>query len=295
MDLYQLKYFLEVARELSFTRAAANLHVSPSAVSRSIALLESSVEKKLFTRTKRHVALNSSGESLKASALRIFDEVEKAELDLAGAEAAPVRLRVGSREMITNYLLPGPLEEFEARFGRTAFGIYELDSVAMAEAVKKDLLDFGFTYAESPDPALEFQRLGRLRSHVYASRKYLKTHPVIKSLRDIPAHPFIAPRPFGADASTASADGFPDQRCPRNIKYEAEYLETHRRFVLRGLCVGVLPDLVMEEERKRGEVVLLESPPIFRDIFWFRRRNRVFSSSVDVLLKSLRNQLRSVS
>ena len=57
MDLYQLKYFLEVARELSFTRAAAGLGVSPSAVSRSVALLERSVKKKLFARTKRHVEI----------------------------------------------------------------------------------------------------------------------------------------------------------------------------------------------------------------------------------------------
>jgi DNA-binding transcriptional LysR family regulator len=293
MDLYQLKYFLEVSRELSFTRAADNLGISPSAVSRSVALLERSVRKKLFARSKRHVALTVFGDALKARAEKIFDEVEGARLELAGEDQAPPLLRVGSREMITNYLFPGPLADFKARYGETRFGIYTLEPGALAEALKKDRVDLGFHYNDNADPALESRLLGRLRSHVYASKTYLKRTP-LKGLRDVLAQPFIAPRSFGAGASSPSPDGFPDQKHPRKIQYEAEFLETHRKFVLSGLCVGVLPDLVMAEELKRGEVVALEGPPLHRDIYWFRRRNRVLPKAVDFFIAGIRRTIQEI-
>ena len=294
MDLYQLRYFLEVARELSFTRAAENLHVTPSAVSRSIALLEASVRRKLFTRTKRHVALTANGSVLLARAQRIFDEVEQAKLDLAGKSKEPAMLRLGSREMITHYLLPGPLLEFKARFPSTRFGIHELEPEAMAAALKRDQLDIGFYYTPLTDPGLESRCLGRLRSHVYASKIYLKSVPRPKGLRGLLGLPFIAPRYFGADPASPSPDGFPDHRYPRNIQYEAEFLETHRRFVLSGLAVGVLPDLVMKAEQKRGEVVALDGPPIYREIHWFRRKNRVLPKAADVLLAAVRKTIRDL-
>lgn len=282
MDLYQLKYFLAVARELNFTRAAGSLGVSPSAVSRSIALLERSVRKKLFARTKRHVALTVFGDSLKARAERIFDEVDRARLELDGEAQAPALLRLASREMITNYLLPGPLGEFKARFGDTRFGIFELEPEALAEALKKDQIDFGFHYSDIADPAVESRSLGRLRSHVYAAKKFA-------------GRSFIAPRPFRPSPAAASADGYPDRRHPRAIQYEAEFLETHRRFVLSGLCVGVLPDLVMAEDRKRGLVIALKGPPIHREVYWFKRRDRVLPKAVDLLIASVRRTIREMN
>jgi DNA-binding transcriptional LysR family regulator len=275
MDLYQLKYFLEAARELNFTKAAANLGVTPSAVSRSVSLLENSVKRPLFARSKRRVTLTVFGETLKARAERIFDEVEGASLELAGADGAPKSLRVASREMITNYLLPGPLREYRSRFGATAFDLVELDFDALADALKKDRVDLGFHYADIGDPALEARKLGRLESHVYAR----------KSLKD---RGFVAPR---APGGSPRADGWPDRAHPRDIRYEAEFLETHRRFVLEGLCAGVLPDLVMAREKARGEVVILKSPPIHREIWVFRRKDRVLPKAADFLVARVRAQL----
>ncbi len=278
MDLYQLKYFLEVARELNFTRAAANLGVSPSAVSRSISLLEKSVNRRLFARTKRHVSLTVFGESLKTRAERIFNEVEGARLELAEEAQMPTLLRVASREMITNYLLPGPLAAFKARFGATRFRIFELEPEALVEALKKDQIDFGFHYSGIDDPAVDCRPLGRLRSHVYVAKNSLERS-------------FIAPRTFRPDPAAASADGYPDKTHPREIQYEAEFLETHRRFVLNGLCAGALPDLVMKEEVKQGKVVALKGPPIHRDIYWLKRRDRVLPKAVDFIIANLHSLL----
>lgn len=285
MDLYQLRAFLEAARALNFTRAAENLRVSPSAVSRSVALLERSVKARLFARTRRRVALTAAGAGLKARAERVFDEVERAEADLAGESQAPAELRLASREMVTNYLLPGPLAAFKERYPGTRFGLYELGPAEMAAALKDDRVDLGFYYTDVPDPALERRLLGRLVSHVYASKAFLRA---AGRAPDLGALPFVAPRPFGADPSLPRADGFPDQRLARDVRYEAEFLETHRRFVLDGLCVGVLPDLVVKDEARRGEVVSLKGPPLHRDVYCFTRRGRSLPKATAFLIESTR-------
>ena len=295
MDLYQLRYFLEAARELNFTRAAGNLHLSPSAMSRSIGLLERSVGRPLFARSKRRVALSAAGEALRARAERIFDEVEAARADLSGAAAAPAVLRIGSREMITNYLLPGPLGDYKARWGETRFAVFELPPAELAAALAKDQLDLGFYYEELPAPGLEARLLGRLRSHVFAARGYLSGARRPKSTRDLLEHPFIVPGSFAGDPAAPRADGFPDRRHPRKIRYEADSLESHRRFVLAGLCVGVLPDLVMEAERRRGDVVALEGPAVHRDVWCFRRAGRILPPAVETLVAAVRRSIRSLA
>lgn len=282
MDLYQLRYFREVARELNFTRAAEALGVSPSAVSRSIALLERSVRRPLFVRTRRRVALTAHGEALKARADAVFDQVEAAERELAGADAAPALLRVASREMITNYLLPAPLAEFGRRHG-TRFVLRELAPGALAESLKNDRFDLGFGYSELEDPAVESRRLGRLSSHVYAARGVRA------------GAPFVAPRDFDAPPGSPRPDGWPDARRPRDIRYEAEFLETHRRFVLDGLCAGVLPDLVVEKERRSGAVRRLPGPPLHRGIWCYRRRERPLSAAVEALVASVARAVRGAA
>ena len=286
MDLYQLRYFLEVARTLSFTRAAENLHISPPAVSKSVALLERSVGRKLFTRSRRQVLLTLEGERLKAHAETIFDHVERAGMELRGHGADPSVLKIGSREMITNYLLGPSLLAFRKKHPTTRFGIYELGPREMAEALKKDLIDFGFYYsAELPDAALEIRSMGKLRSHVYASRSVAKRRPL----------PFIAPRYFGADPSEPSVDGYPDQRTPRHVQYEGEFLETHRRFVLDGIAAAVLPDFVIRKEWRAGQVLQLPSPPLGREIFFFKRRGRPLPPAVDVFLDVMKSAIKKIA
>ena len=185
--------------------------------------------------------------------------------------------------MITNYLLPAPLAAFKARWPATRFGLYELGPAEMAAALKSDRLDLGFYYADLPDAALESRHLGRLRSHVYASRAFLRSAGGVRT-----GLPFIAPRAFEADPTVPRADGFPDGRLTRDVRYEAEFLETHRRFVLEGLCVGVLPDLVVAREAARGEVVGLPGPALHRDVYCFTRRGRSLPKATAFLIESTR-------
>lgn len=296
MDLYQLRYFLEVARTLNFTRAAENLGISTPAVSKSVALLERSVGVPLLTRTRRLVQLTQAGERLKAHAEGIYDRIEGARLDLRGEAAQPAMLKIGSREMITNYLLGPSLLDFRKKHPATRFGVYELGPREMAQALRKDQIDFGFYYsAEIPDPALEIRSLGKLSSHVYASPLLWKGGKAPRDFKDVCALPFIAPRYFGADPAEPSLDGFPDQENPRQIQYEGEFLETHRRYALDGIAAAVLPDFVIKREWKEGLVARLPGPELGREIYFLKRRGRPLPKSVESFIDIVARSIKRVA
>jgi LysR family transcriptional regulator, nitrogen assimilation regulatory protein len=92
MELRRLQYFLSVAERLSYTRAAAHLHIAQSALSRQIVLLEEELDCKLFQRSKRGVTLTQAGEALVASAAPLVRQM----LSLKGAIASTEGIATGT-------------------------------------------------------------------------------------------------------------------------------------------------------------------------------------------------------
>jgi DNA-binding transcriptional LysR family regulator len=147
MDVRQLEYFVAVAEELNFTRAAARCHVVQSALSYQIARLEREHGVTLFERTSRSVRLAAGGALLLPRARAAL-----AELDLAGAELAELagvvtgRLRLG---MIGSTGQAAPrveraLAEFHHRHPRVEIAISDTGSRHMAEQVRAGELDLAF-------------------------------------------------------------------------------------------------------------------------------------------------------
>ena len=288
LDLYQLRYFLEAAREQNFAKAARALRVSPPAISQSIALLERSAGRKLFHRRGRRVSLTAEGQALRARAERIFDEVEAAEGELSGGARAPGRLRLASRELVTNHLLPRALRGLPG----VEVSLHALGARELVEALLKDRVDAGYFHAALPDEQLESVRLGRLSSRVYAAPSLLRRLGRPKTPAQTLRLPFVAPRPFGEEDGAPSADGFPDERLKRVIRYRVEFLETHRVLAVQGLCAAVLPEIAAREDVKRGRLVALPGPAIRREIWFFKRKGRVLPSTVEELNAALHRELR---
>ncbi|MDT7576118.1 MAG: hypothetical protein QOH17_2451 [Pseudonocardiales bacterium] len=147
MDARQLEYFVAVAQELSFTRAAARCHVVQSALSYQIARLEREHGVALFERTSRSVRLAAAGELLLPRAHAVLDELAAARVELA--ELAGVitgRLRLG---MIGNTgqaapLVDAALTAFHRRHPAVEIAISDTGSARMAEQVRAGELDMAF-------------------------------------------------------------------------------------------------------------------------------------------------------
>ena len=102
MELRVLHYFLAIAREENFTRAAEQLHVTQPTLSRQIADLEQELGVKLFTRSNHHIVLTEDGMILKRRAQEILSLADKTKRDfLRGDENLEGVISVGSGEFLS--------------------------------------------------------------------------------------------------------------------------------------------------------------------------------------------------
>ena len=186
-NLNDLLYFVTVAREGSFTRAAALLGVTQSALSQTISGLEARLDIRLLTRTTRSVSPTAAGERLVQAIGHRIDEIE-AELDmlseLRDKPAGTVRITCGDHVLRTT-LLPkiAPLlheypdinVEFDVNYGLRNIVADRFDAgVRLGDTIDKDMI------AVPIGP--------KLRMAAVASPSYFATNPVPKAPRELMAH-----------------------------------------------------------------------------------------------------------
>src|SRR5688500_14499910 len=143
-DVHQLKSFLAVAENLSFTRGAENLFLTQSAVSHQIAALERSLGVELFVRHGRTIELTPPGTVLLDRARRIFADLrETKSAVVAAARPDQGRLRIGSSPTACQYLIPESLREFRESFPNYSLAITPGDSPVIAERLIDGAIDLG--------------------------------------------------------------------------------------------------------------------------------------------------------
>jgi DNA-binding transcriptional LysR family regulator len=147
MELKQLRYFLAVAEELHFGRAARRLFISQPALSFDIRKFERELGVALFVRTSKQVALTNAGEVLVGEARRLLLQAdEAARLTVRSASGLGGRLRVG----FVNSMLYRGLPQAVARFGADHPGVEivlkEMNTQEQASALRRAQIDLGYAH-----------------------------------------------------------------------------------------------------------------------------------------------------
>jgi DNA-binding transcriptional LysR family regulator len=136
MDLRQLRYFVAVAEERHFGRAARRLRMSQPPLSTQIKALEQDLGVVLFERTSRRVVLTDAGHAFLERARMILGAVEEARAVARGAERGERgRLEVGFISSATLALLPSSIRLFRERFGGVELDLKELTSAQQIDAL----------------------------------------------------------------------------------------------------------------------------------------------------------------
>jgi DNA-binding transcriptional LysR family regulator len=145
VELRHLRYFVAVAEELHFGRAAQRLHIVQPALSKQIANLENEIGVQLFHRTKRRVTITAAGQALYDEVRGILQRIERA-IETAQMTAAGQigSLDIGFVGPAMWSVLPGLLESHHHRLPDVRFRLSELSSVAQIARLRDGTLDAGF-------------------------------------------------------------------------------------------------------------------------------------------------------
>ncbi|PRX95688.1 LysR family transcriptional regulator [Allonocardiopsis opalescens] len=151
MEIRQLEYFVAVAEERHFTRAAQRMLVAQSGLSASIRSLERELGAALFIRSTRRVELTDAGRALLTEARHALAKVAAAR-DAVAAVQGLLRgsLAVGSLQCLGAIDVPGLLAEFHGRHPQVELRLWQDGSAELAEAVRTGALDVAFVCAR-PD------------------------------------------------------------------------------------------------------------------------------------------------
>lgn len=145
MEMRHLRYFIAVAEELSFTRAARRLHIAQPPLSTQIRLLEEELEAQLFERDKRRVFLTQAGRHFLDRARGILADVESAKGEARSAASGEIgRIALGyTGSSMLSTALPSALRRFQAAHPLVNLALQEMTSLDQLDAVHTRTLDIG--------------------------------------------------------------------------------------------------------------------------------------------------------
>jgi DNA-binding transcriptional LysR family regulator len=144
MELRQLRYFVTVAEELHFARAAARLHIAQQSLSFQIKQLEQELDTTLFERTTRRVELTAAGRAFLHELELVFDHLQRGVEQARRAGRGEVgRLVVGYHSITLYNIMPSAVRIFRERYPDVELVLQEMISPALEEAIESGAVDIG--------------------------------------------------------------------------------------------------------------------------------------------------------
>ena len=289
-DVRHIRAFLALARAGSFTRAAAELHMSQPTLTVQIQQLEDAVGVKLFDRSKRHVALTQAGRDLLVPLERILLDVEA----IASSTEELLEHRrglvtVAALPSVAAGLLPRAIKKLAGEYPGITVRVHDGVAVTVAAMVKAGQVDFGISSQTYGDRELTSQVLMMDRLCAVVAQ----THPLAKkrsmTLHELSKHPLIL---MVKDSSSRQIVdlAFNREGLVSNVAYETTYGTSVAGMAMAGLGVGILPESMaapsrLHQLRIRGEAMT-------RRISIIMRAGRSLSPTADRLKQTLEQVVR---
>ena len=249
METRQLEYFVAVAEELSFTRAAQRLYAVQSSVSSAIRALESELRTTLFDRSTRRVALSAAGAAFLPEAKTALEAVERAKAVVQEAtEGLRGSIRIGILTSINVLNMPTLLGAFHRRYPLVDIhvSVSVTGSTGLADDVRHGRLDVALVGLPDVD-------LAGLRTTVLDRRPFVVLLPAGHRLAgrseigllELAGEPFVDTlRGFGNRIVVDRA--FDAIGAPRRIVIEVSDMTTVPDYVQAELGVAVVPQLDLQ-------------------------------------------------
>ncbi len=274
MELRQLRYFVAIAEEGSFSRAAVRLHVSQPPLSTQIRSLEAELGAPLLARTNRGVSLTASGQVFFEEVRAILARLETARARAVQADRGDVgMLSVGFVSIADYGILPPALKSFRSQFPLVEVQLHELTTDAQIRELRAARLDLGFGLAPVEEPDLEFTSILREALVLAAPADHPAAAGPAIDLRSLSKASFIvpprdiAPGLYDLTISRCRAAGF----APRIVQ-NARQMQTVIGLVSCGMGLALVPSSVRNLKRTGVRYLPLRGRPACIELGILRRR-----------------------
>ena len=252
MELRHLRYFVAVAEELHFGRAAQRLQMTQQPLSKQIRDLEEELGVQLFHRTKREVRLTEAGKAFLEEARQLLAKAERAvQVARQAAQGQLGRLVLGLCDFATYSILPRLLKAFRERCPDVELELHEMTTSEQVQALQERQIHLGFLIPPVRNETLTIKLILREPFVVILP----KTHPLANEL-EIPL-PALAKEPFIL-VPRDSEPGYYDQCislfkqagfAPR-VSQQASHKQTTLSLVAAGIGVAISPASVRNLHRE---------------------------------------------
>ena len=261
MELSELRVFLTVASERSFSKAAMKLHRTQPAISQSVRRLEDSVGERLFDRATKDATLTEAGRLLRDYAdrlLRLSEEAEAAVKDLRDLRRG--RVLIGCNEASVHAVLP-LIERFRAGHPLVHVDVRRIPARQLGAEVAQGSLDFGVLTFQPAETQLGSIVLGQDELVMLVHPSHPLAHSREVTLSECARQTVIAHND-PSHVRDRVLRLFEQHHIPANILVSLPSLEGIKRAVAMQMGVAMLPRRCAESEIVRGELVALAMPEV---------------------------------
>ena len=262
MEFHQLRYFVAVAEEGSFSRAATKVRVAQPSLSQQIRKLEAEVGQRLFDRLPRSVVLTEAGRCLLEYAQQILTSVNDAHRcvdELKGKIAGD--LAVGAIPTIAPYVLPEMVVTFQKHYPDVTLEIVEDVTEGITRRIEAGELDVAVLSTCQQSPSLRRERLGNepllalVPEAHHLAKQTLVTLDELKSQRFLLLHEMHC-------LSQQVHHLLESRRLHPEIALAGSQLTTIANMVAAGVGVSIVPQMMVKHQPTPGCVSLPFAPPV---------------------------------
>jgi LysR family transcriptional regulator, benzoate and cis,cis-muconate-responsive activator of ben and cat genes len=275
MEIRHLRYFVAVADELSFTRAAARLHIAQPPLSRQIRQLEEELGVQLFERSTRSISLTPAGSYLYQQARLIVARVRDVEDSVRRiAKGGRSWFGLGFVPSLLYGFLPELIRRLRETHPRVELGLNQLTTAQQVDALKTGRIDAGFGRIFIEDDAIVREIVDEEPLIAAVPAKNPISRRETTTLRRMSSLPYILyparTRPSYADYILSL---FRAHHLDVKVVQETDELQTALGLIAAGLGVTIIPESVRRHDRDEITYLRLENPKLISPIILSYRKN----------------------
>jgi DNA-binding transcriptional LysR family regulator len=291
LDTLGVQAFISIADQASFQRAANQLHISQTAITRRLQNLETHLGVKLIERTTRSVALTATGSAFLPQARRLMSELSNALVEIfESGKARRGDVCIACVPTAGIQFLPRIMQEYSDSFPHNRITILDHSSAAVVDAVLRREAELGINVAQTHHPDLTSIRLLTDQFTLICRDDHALANKNSLAWKQLAPYPLIFAG--GANANRNVLDqALGSSKVKLQLFYEVQRSSTALGMVAEGVAIAVVPQLAVQKGAyPRLRMIALVDPIVSRSLVLVTRKAAHLSPAARALYELIKRR-----